>query len=102
MAKPTTSGGLTPEMLEVMRTEIAFAVKTTVNGKIDALSLKIDGHNTQHEKDMVRMMPVIEAFEGAQNDLNTAKKGGRVVLWLTATITSIGGAYLVIKQIIGS
>jgi hypothetical protein len=99
---PSTQGELTAEMLEVMRSEIAFAVKMNVNGKIDNLSSKIDDHNTKHEKDMERMMPVIEAFEGAQDDLRTARKGGRVVLWIAAAITSLGGAYLVIKQIFGS
>jgi hypothetical protein len=90
---------MTPEMLEVMRTEIGFAIKTTVNGKIDAISLKLDSHNIQHEKDMERALPVIEAYESGQRDLESAKKGGRFVLWLAAAVTAIGGAYLVIRMI---
>lgn len=86
-------------MLEVLRTEIGFAIKTTVNGKIDAISMKLDNHNIQHEKDMGRALPVIEAYESGQRDLDTAKKGGRIILWLAATVTAIGGAYLVIRMI---
>lgn len=87
------------QLLEVMRTEIAFAIKTTVNGKIDNLSSKIDVHNIKHEKDMKRMLPIIEAFEEGQQDLKTAQKGGKAVLWLAGGITAIGGAYLVLRAI---
>ncbi len=87
------------EQLEIMRTEIAFSIKTNVNGKIDAMSNKLDSHNLQHEKDMERALPVIEAYEQGQRDLAVAKKGGRLFLWLAATTTAIGGAYLVLRMI---
>lgn len=87
------------DLLEAMRSEIATAIKTNVNGKIDAISKKLDEHNVKHEKDMERMIPIIEAFEEGQRDLASAKKVGRGGLWLAGTITVIGGAYLVLRQI---
>jgi hypothetical protein len=101
MVESTTSGGLSPEILEVIRTEIAFAVKMNVNGKIDNLSSKIDDHNTTHENDMKRALPVIEAYEEGQRDLKAARKAGRGVLLFSGAVTAIGGAYLVLKQIFG-
>lgn len=87
------------QMLEVMRTEIAFAIKMTVNGKIDNIQRCIDAHNLSHEADMKRMMPIIEAFEQGQEDLAAAKRGGRFVLYLAGVISALGGAYLVVSQI---
>ncbi len=75
------------------------AIKTTVNGKIDKIDAKIDVHNAKHEQDMVRILPVLEAFESGQQDLQTAKRGGKIILWLAATTTAIGGAYLVLRMI---
>ncbi len=86
-------------MLEVLRTEIAFAVKMNVNGKIDGMRAELTDYNLKHEKDMKRMMPIIEKFEEAAQDIVTAKKGGKFVLWLSASITAIGGAYLVLRAI---
>lgn len=86
-------------MLEVLRTEIAFAIKMNVNGKIDAISGKLDDHNVKHEKDMERMMPIIEKFEAAVQDVESAKRVGRLGLWLAGSVTVVGGAYLVLRQI---
>ena len=110
--------------LEKMRKEISETIGITVNGKIDKINellqkqnevvethreerlVQIDDirrdilfHNEKHDKDMVRIMPVILAFESGQRDLETAKRGGKLVLWLAATITAIGGAILVLKSI---
>ena len=86
-------------MLSVIREEIAKGIQTHVNGKIDKMQSGLDVHNAKHEKDMERMLPIIEAFEEGQQDLNTAKKGGKVVLWLAGSITAIGGAFLVLRAI---
>lgn len=91
---------LSPELLEVIRTEIAFAVKTTVNGKIDKIQVDINSNSAKHEEDMKRIMPIIETFEEGQRDLASAKKGGKAVLWLAGTITAVGGAWLVIRAIL--
>lgn len=87
------------QMLSVIREEIAKSIQTHVNGKIDKMQSGLDVHNAKHEKDMERMLPIIEAFEEGQQDLNTAKKGGKVVLWLAGSITAIGGAFLVLRAI---
>jgi hypothetical protein len=88
--------------LEQIREEIANGIKLNVNGKIDKLSSEINDHNKIHEDDMKRVLPVIEAYEEGQRDLNTAKKAGRGVLWVSAAVTGIGGAYLVLLQIFRS
>lgn len=83
----------------VLSEAFSKAIKTTVNGKIDKIDEKIDTHNTKHEKDMVRIMPVIEAYESAKADVATATKGGKLVLRLGATVTALGGVYLVMRMI---
>ena len=92
---------MTEEELGVLRAEIAFSIKTTVNGKIDALRGDIQEHNTKHENDMERMMPIILTYEASEAALNTAKTSGKVVLWIAGFITAVGGAVLVIKQLFG-
>lgn len=88
-----------PETLEVIRSEIASSIKLNVNGKIDGMRADLTEHNIKHERDMERMMPIIEAFEQGQQDLHTAQKAGKVVLWIATTTTAIGGAYLVVRNI---
>lgn len=78
---------------------VADAIQRSVNGKVDGMRKALDEHNITHENDMRRMMPIIEAFEKAQQDLETAKKGGRFILWFAATVTAVGGAYLVVRMI---
>ena len=80
---------------ETINEAVKSAVKETVNGKIDGMRAELKIHNEKHEKEMERVMPVILAFEEGQNDLRVARKGGRIVLWLAATITALGGAWLV-------
>lgn len=90
---------MTDQELKIMREEIAFVMKTTVNGKIDQIDRKLTEHNEKHEKDFERMVPIIEAYESGQQDLKTATKAGKFVLWMAATVTAIGGAYLVVRMI---
>lgn len=113
-----------PASMEMMSEEISKAIGQSVNGKInnvhdlleeqnivieahhqerihqiEEVRKEICDHNKKHEKDMEKIRPVIEAFEEAQRDLVTAKKGGKLVLWLAATITAIGGAILIIRAL---
>ncbi len=96
--------------LKVIREEIAATIKVTVNGKLDVLRKEnndgmkvirdeIQDHNEKHEKDMVRLMPIIEAYESSKEAVDTAKRGGKVVIWITGAITGIGGAWLILKAI---
>ena len=92
--------------VERTRETIAVAIKDVVNGKIDRLSAKIDEHNARHEADMVEVRkniedtkPIVIAFKKGQQDLDTATRGGKIVLWLGATVSAIGGAFLVLRMI---
>ena len=90
---------MTPAQLASLKEEVIKTIQTTVNGKVDRMQDCMNAHNVKHEEDMKRVLPVIEAFEEGQRDLNTAKKGGKAVLWLSGTVTAIGGAYLVLRAI---
>ena len=92
---------MTPEQITSLKDDVAKTIQVTVNGKIDKITQEILYHNQRHEKDMVRILPVIEAFEEAQNDIRVAKKGGKMVLWLAATVTALGGAVLIIMRLLG-
>lgn len=72
--------------------QIQETIKTTVNGKIDSISAKIDEHNSKHEADMVRILPVLEAYESAQN-------GGRLALKIAGVGTVLGTAWITAKTI---
>ena len=91
--------GLPSNLLEVIQMEIAKGIQVNVNGKIDKMQKGLDIHNAKHEQDMIRILPVLTAFENAQGDLNTAKRGGKIVLWLAGSVSAIGGAYLVLRAI---
>ncbi len=82
-------------IIKQIQETIQVTVREVVNGKVDKISQKIDEHNTKHEADMVRILPVLEAYESAQN-------GGRLALKIGTGVTVIGGAWLVIKQIFPS
>lgn len=98
---------MTPEQLVALKEDIARTIKETVNGKIDANLKKIDDiqeqictHNKAHEQDMARIMPIVEAYETAERRVEDAKQGGRTIIWISGFITAVGGAYLIIKQIL--
>lgn len=78
---------------------VADSVKLNVNGKIDAMRGEIRAHNARHEEDMLKILPIIEAFETSERAVNTAKASGKIILWLAAFITAVGGAYLIVRQI---
>lgn len=89
-----------PQLLEVIRSEIAVGIKQNVNGKLDRMQEGLDTHNLKHENDMQRMMPIIESYEEGKRDIESAQKAGKIVLWLAASTTAIGGAYLVVRNIL--
>ena len=105
----------TDQLLSTIRGEIAVAIQKNVNGKIDKQSQllgetiatmnnmrqEITMHNDLHNKDMERMMPIIEAFEETQSDLRVMKKQGRFVLWVAATVSALGGAVYIVMRILG-
>ncbi len=76
----------------VLARQIKEVIKETVNGKIDGISKKIDEHNVAHEADMRRIVPVLEAYESAQN-------AGRLAMKAITVMTAIGGAWMAVKQI---
>lgn len=86
--------------MPLIKEEIAKSIKENVNGKIDAMRRENEEWHLERKETMVRILPVVEAFEEWQQDKATAQKGGKIVIWLAATITAIGGAYLVVLQVI--
>lgn len=49
---------------DIMKEEIKLAIKETVNGKIDALKLLVETHNTKHEADMQEIKPFLQGAAG--------------------------------------
>lgn len=83
--------------LQEINATITKVVTSVVNGKIDAMRVELGTmrtdlsvHNTNHQNDMERIMPVVEAFEDT-------KKSGLRVLWAATFIIAIGGAFEVIR-----
>lgn len=101
-----TNFGDYQKLHEFIQEAIGTCIKTEVNGKIDYLQKGMDEHIKvclpaieNYVALMARITPALEAFETGQRDLASAKKGGKVVLWLAGTVTAIGGAVLVVRQI---
>ena len=74
------------------RTFIENVIKTTVNGKIDRLTDKVDQHHAKHEEDMrdvrehiEQTRPIIEAYQGG-------KALGSLAKW----VAGVGAALIVI------
>ena len=100
---------MTEEILTAVREEI----KVTVNGKIDnirnileyqnselrAAKLNLEVHNAKHERDMQRILPVIEAFEYSERRVEDAQSAGWLLIKLSGFVTALGGAYLIIRQV---
>jgi len=61
---------MTEEQLQIFlednRKSTAKAIEETVNGKIAAISRKIDEHNAKHEKDMEDIKPLMQGAAGLQ------------------------------------
>ena len=90
---------MTEEIKQIIRDEI----KTTVNGKIDRMTEKLDAHIQQHEHDtnclnqkfdpdsdkyiLRDVLPIIEAYRGS-------KMLGELLKWLAG----VGMAYLALKK----
>ena len=85
--------------LKVIREEIGDSIKLNVNGKIDAMRKEVSDHNIQNEVYLKRIMPVVEAYEASEVALTGAKTSGKIILWIAGSITAIGSAYLIIKDI---
>lgn len=75
-------------MQECIADSVKQTIKVEVNGKIDALSKKIDEHNTKHEADMAEIKPYIQAVTGLG-----------IVFKLFISLGSIAVGWLAIKQI---
>jgi hypothetical protein len=84
-----------PALLTAVREEI----KTTVNGKIDRINEKLDIHNQRHEKDMNRMMPIIESYEATERRLEDARASGAFIMKVVGVFIAIGSAWLLAKQL---
>lgn len=78
---------MTDDDRTLMREEIARAIKETVNGKIDGLSVEVKEMREEHQAHMEEIKPFIQAKAG----LSILSKG---FLWLG----SLAAAYFAIKS----
>ena len=83
---------MTNKELEVIRDEIAKAIKLNVNGKIDAMRAENEQWHFERKEELQRIMPVVEAFEAT-------KTSGKRILWVATFIIAVGGAYEVLRSI---
>lgn len=93
---------MTPEQFVELQKGIEKTIQEKVNGRIEAISQKLDVHNLKHEDDMGRMLPVIEAFEETKQFADNAKASGRVIIWIAGFITAVGAAWLMILKVFHS
>lgn len=75
-------------------------IEKKVNGRIEALHIKVDEHNTKHEQDMEEVkehiksvQPILEAYTGG-------KALGGLVKWVAGVITAVGIVWLAIKGVL--
>jgi len=92
---------------EAFKALISDTIKSTVNGKIDKLTLLMDDHNKKHEEDMKmvkghieQVTPILEKYETFQKTVEGTQSVGKIVIGVAVFITSVGAAYLMLKQLI--
>lgn len=98
---------MSEEVRDALRQELPTALKDIlhpilqekVNGKIDKMREDLMAHNARHEEHMMRMMPIIEAFEFSERRWEDAQSAGWVAMKLSAFITAVGGAVLIVRQL---
>lgn len=78
---------LDPNHINVIKEAVKDAVTTTVNGKIDIISKKLDDH-------MEKVQPILEAYQ-------TATGAKRFITQVAIVIGSLGAIGIGISQIIG-
>ena len=85
---------VTKQVLESIRTEVIPAVEnsiqTTVNGKIDRLTIKIDSLHSRLDEQDVAIAPAIETIE-------TIKSGRKFIMWIAPILAAIGSAIAFLK-----
>ncbi len=79
-------------IIKQIQETIETTIDKKVNGKIDGIRNDLNAHNASHEADMKRILPVVEAYETAQNS-------GRLALKIAGVGTVLGTAWLTAKSI---
>lgn len=90
-----TIEGLLQVQIEELKKHTADAIKHNVNGKIDAINMKLTSYIHEDEKWKERAEPLIKTYE----DTNGAY---RVLVWFLKFLgltTAASGAILLVKQI---
>ena len=87
------------EVLAAANEGMAMAVKKEVNGKIHAMSDKLDLFIAKHDADMTKLIPIIESYEESQRMVQGAKTSGRVILWMAGFVVAVGSAWLILVRI---
>lgn len=84
---------MTAEEFEQLKTALIETVKSTVNGKIDAISSKLDSYIKEDNAWKETAEPVIQMG-------NTARGASRAMLWLATIILAIVGVWQMIKSLL--
>ncbi len=84
---------MTPEQLESIKRTIAESIEKNVNGKVKLLTQKFDDYVISDMAWKDKADPVIQMGENLQG-------GGRVLIWFAGFVSAVGGAYLIIKNIL--
>lgn len=64
----------------------------------DLMAIMLE-HNKQHEAHMVQVLPIIKAYEVAQDSLESATTAGKWMMKLAGIFTVVGVAWLTFRQI---
>lgn len=79
------------EQLEQIKITIKESIDKTVNGKINALTLKVDNYIAKDDERWVRYEPYMEGVAHVTG-------GAKIIVWLALGVSAILGAILAVKQ----
>lgn len=86
---------MNPEHLDKVLGHISKAIETTVNGKLDKLTVKLETHIIEHREDVAE----VKEFMSETRPLLEAYKGGKVLGEGVKWLAGVGIAALAIKGI---
>ena len=87
------TSGLVDEIMHKMEHGIEKAIDKNVNGKIKRLDEKIDNYILQDNAWKSEFEPYMKGVANLTGS-------GKILLWLSIAVTSIGGAVLLIKNLL--
>lgn len=85
------TSGLVDEIMHKMENGIEAAINKNVNGKIKILDAKVDAYIISDNKWKDEYSPYLEGIANITG-------GGKILVWLAMAVSSIFGAYLLVKN----